>query len=366
MTTQPTPGATPVLVINAGSSTLKYQLIEVTSERVLAKGIVERIGESQSHSRHSTDGHDYTDDHRIADHAEALDVVAEAFAEYGPDLEEVGLVAVGHRVVHGGDRFGEPVVITDELIEQVEELVPLAPLHNPANVEGIRVSQKRFRGVPQVAIFDTAFHHTLPESAYTYAVPLTWRDGLSVRRYGFHGTSYSYVSRRAAAVLGREPGDVNLVILHLGSGASATAVAGGRSVDTSMGMTPLEGLVMGTRSGDIDPGIVHYLVSQGVLAGRRRLGAEPRQRHQGAVRLQRLPRGRGARRTGRRACGAGLRRDGAPAAKVHRRLHRRPRPGRRRRLHCRGRRELLAAALGGMRRPRCSGHQAGPCGQRRQ
>ncbi|HSE54431.1 MAG TPA: acetate kinase, partial [Nocardioidaceae bacterium] len=171
----------------------------------------------------------------------------------------VELVAIGHRVVHGGDRFAEPVLVDDELIDAVRDLIPLAPLHNPANLEGMQVARRHFPDLPQVAVFDTAFHQTLPEHAYTYAVPLSWREEHRVRRYGFHGTSHAFVSREAARLLGREPEDVNVIVLHLGNGCSATAVAGGRSADTSMGMTPLEGLVMGTRSGDVDPALHAHL-----------------------------------------------------------------------------------------------------------
>ncbi|NJP98974.1 acetate kinase, partial [Nonomuraea sp. FMUSA5-5] len=177
-------------------------------------------------------------------HGEGLDAMLAAFAAAGPELAPV---AVGHRVVHGGDRFAEAVLIDDAVIAAIEELAPLAPLHNPVNLTGIRLALKVFPDVPQVAVFDTAFHRTMPPEAYTYAVPREW----GVRRFGFHGTSCAYVSRRAAAFLGRDLADLNLIVLHLGNGASATAISGGRSVDTSMGMTPLEGLVMGTRSGDV-------------------------------------------------------------------------------------------------------------------
>ncbi len=179
-----------------------------------------------------------------------------AFRTAGPELDPV---AVGHRVVHGGTRFPAAVLVDEGVIAAVEELAPLAPLHNQVNVTGIRVAQEAFPGVPQVAVFDTSFQLSLPPQAYTYAVPGEWRERLGVRRFGFHGTSCAYVSRQAAAFLGRDPHEVNLIVLHLGNGASATAVEGGRSVDTSMGMTPLEGLVMGTRSGDVDPALCGYL-----------------------------------------------------------------------------------------------------------
>jgi len=248
---------------------LKYQLVDAATGDVAAKGSVERIGEGRAEAKHESYGSQHATrkkSGRIGSHGEALGWVTDAFREAGPDLATVGLLAVGHRVVHGGDRFSEPVVVTDEVLSVVEGLEPLAPLHNPANVEGIKVARERFPGVPQVAVFDTAFHHGMPAHAYTYAVPPAWREQHQVRRYGFHGTSYAYVSRRAAALLGRPPEETNLVVLHLGNGASAAAISGGRSVDTSMGLTPLEGLVMGTRSGDIDPGLFSFMVRTGMSA----------------------------------------------------------------------------------------------------
>ncbi len=254
----------PVLVINAGSSSLKYQLVDVTRGEALAKGSVERIAEPGATLHHEVDGQRHDVEQPVASHAEALDAVTEAFRRFGPDLDTVGLTAVGHRVVHGGDQFSDPVLVTDEVLSAIEALIPMAPLHNPAHVEGIRVAQQRFPDVPQVAVFDTAFHHHMPAEAHTYAVPAGWRDTYRVRRYGFHGTSFAYVSREAARFLGRPVEDLNLVVLHLGNGASAAAVAGGRSIDTSMGLTPLEGLVMGTRSGDIDPGLYSFMVRTGM------------------------------------------------------------------------------------------------------
>jgi acetate kinase len=258
--------AQPVLVVNAGSSSLKYQLVDAATETALAKGSVERIGERRSTAKHESGGDTHTVERPIASHREALAVVADAFRDRGPSFDDVGLIAVGHRVVHGGDRFSDPVVVTDEVITAIEELEPLAPLHNPANVEGIKVSRERFPDVPQVAVFDTAFHHALPAHSYTYAVPRSWREEHRVRRYGFHGTSYAYVTRRSALLLGQRVEDVDLVVLHLGNGASAAAISGGRSMDTSMGLTPLEGLVMGTRSGDIDPGLFSFMVRAGMTA----------------------------------------------------------------------------------------------------
>jgi acetate kinase len=193
------------------------------------------------------------------DHTEALDAAREALREHGPDLGGLGLVAVGHRVVHGGPRFTEPVVVDDDVVAAIRELVPLAPLHNPANLAGILSARATFPDVPQVAVFDTAFHQSLPPEAYTYAVPLDWRERHQVRRWGFHGTSHRFVSRRTAELLDASPEECNVIVLHLGNGASACAVKGGRSIDTSMGVSPLEGLVMGTRSGDVDPALGAYL-----------------------------------------------------------------------------------------------------------
>ncbi|AQZ64255.1 Acetate kinase [[Actinomadura] parvosata subsp. kistnae] len=242
-----------ILVLNTGSSSIKYELVDVRTGRRPARGLVERIGERSGRlTHHAGDGPPYEREAAFPGHGEGLDAMLEAFAAAGPELAPV---AVGHRVVHGGDRFAEAVLIDDAVIAAIEELAPLAPLHNPVNLTGIRLASKVFPGVPQVAVFDTAFHRTLPPEAYTYAVPREW----GVRRFGFHGTSCAYVSRRAAAVLGRDLADLNLIVLHLGNGASATAISGGRSVDTSMGLTPLEGLVMGTRSGDVDPGLAGYL-----------------------------------------------------------------------------------------------------------
>jgi acetate kinase len=240
MPTPQTPSSL-VLVVNSGSSSLKYQLIDPDTGQVRAKGLVERIAEAGSD---------------VADHATALHL---ALADMGDRLDAAHLLVIGHRVVHGGSRFSGPTLIDDTVRSAIAELAPLAPLHNPANLQGIEATTELFPGVAQVAVFDTAFHQTIPPAAYTYAVPREWREDLRVRRYGFHGTSHSYVSRRAAALLGQEPADTALVVLHLGNGCSATAVLGGRSVDTSMGLTPLEGLVMGTRSGDVDPSLHAYL-----------------------------------------------------------------------------------------------------------
>ncbi|MFI0453792.1 acetate/propionate family kinase [Actinomadura sp. 6N118] len=237
-----------VLVLNCGSSSIKYQLLDGTN--TLASGLLERIGEETGTLTHNS----YENEDHYPDHETGLRAILKAFEDHGPSLTDV--VAIGHRVVHGGDRFSDPVLIDDAVEKAIDELTPLAPLHNPANLEGIRVARGAFPQLPHVAVFDTAFHQTLPPHAYTYAVPRSWAD-MGVRRYGFHGTSCAYVYRRAAALLEKPFPDI--IVLHLGNGASATAVSEGRSVDTSMGLTPLEGLVMGSRSGDVDPALPAYL-----------------------------------------------------------------------------------------------------------
>ena len=249
----------PVLVINSGSSSIKYQLVDAESQKASVTGLIERVGQSESALTHRDADGGHTWKERIVDHGEGLEAMVAAFERHGKPLSEAGLIAVAHRVVHGGERFVQPVVIDDEVEAAVSELASLAPLHNPANLEGIRVARKLFPNLPQVAVFDTAFHATIPERAHRYAVPESWRTEHGVRRYGFHGTSHAYVSRRAAEMLGKSPKEVNVIVAHLGNGASITAVERGRSIDTSMGLTPLEGLVMGTRSGDIDPAIIFHL-----------------------------------------------------------------------------------------------------------
>ncbi|MFB6951965.1 acetate kinase [Streptomyces niveus] len=254
--------ATRVLVLNSGSSSVKYQLLDMRDGARLAAGLVERIGESASRLVHTPSGDEARGRERtepIADHDEALKAVADELARDGVGLDSPELAAIGHRVVHGGPEFSAPTVIDDAVLAEIERLVPLAPLHNPANITGIRTARALRPDLPQVAVFDTAFHTTMPESAARYAIDVATADAHRIRRYGFHGTSHAYVSRRAAGLLGRAPEELNLIVLHLGNGASASAVAGGRCVDTSMGLTPLEGLVMGTRSGDIDPAVVFHL-----------------------------------------------------------------------------------------------------------
>ncbi|MEV3935906.1 acetate kinase [Glycomyces sp. NPDC049804] len=249
----------PVLVINSGSSSIKYQLVDGETLEASTSGVIERIGQAESVLTHKHDGEKHRSTAHLADHAAGLEAVVAAFEAHGTPLSRAGLIAVAHRVVHGGERFVQPVVVDDEVEQAIEDLAVLAPLHNPANLEGIRVARKLFPKLPQVAVFDTAFHATVPERAHLYAVPGAWREEHGVRRYGFHGTSHAYVSRKAAELLGKSPKEVNVIVAHLGNGASVTAVERGRSIDTSMGLTPLEGLVMGTRSGDIDPAIVFHM-----------------------------------------------------------------------------------------------------------
>ena len=231
-----------VLVINSGSSSLKYAVVKPASGEFLADGIIEQIGSAQ-----------------VPDHDAALRAAFDELAGQGLHLDTLGLVAVGHRVVHGGKAFYCPTLIDSELIGKLEELSPLAPLHNPPAILGIEVARKLLPDLPHVAVFDTAFFHNLPAAAATYAIDREVAERWDIRRYGFHGTSHEYVSRQAAAFLDRPYESLNQIVLHLGNGASASAIAGGRPVDTSMGMTPMEGLVMGTRSGDIDPGIILFL-----------------------------------------------------------------------------------------------------------
>jgi acetate kinase len=250
-----------VLVVNSGSSSIKYRLHDLAADATVADGIVARIGERGAYLE-STRGAATRRDLEASTHAEAFEAIVSTLTGPGTgpvaDLAEIG--AVGHRVVHGGERFSESVLVTDEVVAAIEACVPLAPLHNPPNLMGIREASRLFPGTPQVAVFDTAFHATIPARAHRYALPAVYHDEHGVRRYGFHGISYRYVAGRAAALIGRDATELRLVVCHLGNGASMTAIVGGRSVDTSMGMTPLEGLVMGTRSGDLDPGIVLFLL----------------------------------------------------------------------------------------------------------
>ena len=233
----------PVLVLNAGSSSLKYQLVVPETGEVQAKGLVERIGEAGS---------------PVADHHQAMQAMAAELRTAGIDLASAGLRAVGHRVVHGGPDFSDPVILDDAAVAEIRDLIPLAPLHNPGAVEGIEAARAQF-DIPHVAVFDTAFFATLPAAAATYAIPRDLAITHRIRRYGFHGTSHRFVSQAAAELVGRNLGDINQIVLHLGNGCSASAVRGGMAVEASMGLTPLQGLVMGTRSGDVDPGLHTFL-----------------------------------------------------------------------------------------------------------
>ena len=250
-----------VLVINCGSSSLKFQLINSESEQVLAKGLCERIGIDGSLTYQPEGGEKVKSDKAMPTHTEAIQFVIDALTDENTgvvkSLSEIG--AVGHRVVHGGEKFASSVVITDEVKAAIEEFNDLAPLHNPANLIGINACEKLMPGTPMVAVFDTAFHQTMPEKAYMYGLPYEYYDKYKVRRYGFHGTSHSFVSKRAAELAGKPYDQVKTIVCHLGNGASICAVENGKSVDTSMGLTPLEGLVMGTRSGDIDPAILEFI-----------------------------------------------------------------------------------------------------------
>ncbi len=256
-----------VLVINAGSSSLKYQLLDTDTQEVLAKGLCERIGiDGKFTYKPQLPGKEKLDaiDVAMPTHSEAIQAVLDALVD--PKNGVIGSMkeidAVGHRVVHGGEAFNQSVLITDEVMAAVEECIPLAPLHNPANITGIKACQACMPGVPMVAVFDTAFHQTMPPVAYTYALPYEYYEKDKVRRYGFHGTSHKYVSQRAADMLGKKPEQLKLISCHLGNGSSVTAIDGGKSVDTSMGFTPLAGLPMGTRSGDLDAGILEYLMGR--------------------------------------------------------------------------------------------------------
>ena len=254
-----------ILVINAGSSSLKYQLMDPDTQVVLAKGLCERIGIDGRLTHKVPATHDkYEFEIPMPTHAEAIQAVIDALLspEHGVIKSMNEIDAVGHRVVHGGESFASSVKIDDSVMAAIEECIPLAPLHNPANITGIKACQKVMPGVPMVAVFDTAFHQTMPEKAFIYALPYEYYEKDKVRRYGFHGTSHMYVSRRAAAMLGKPIEDLKIITCHLGNGSSVTAVDGGKSVDTSMGFTPLAGLPMGTRAGDLDAGIIEYLMEK--------------------------------------------------------------------------------------------------------
>lgn len=254
-----------ILVINCGSSSLKYQLINSDSEQVLAKGLCERIGIDGSAITHQkAGGEKQTTSAPMADHTQAVKLVIEKLTDSAvgavKSLDEID--AVGHRIVHGGEKFADSVLLTEEVMKAIEECNDLAPLHNPANLIGINSCREIMPGVPMVGVFDTAFHQTMPKKAYLYGLPYEYYEKYKVRRYGFHGTSHDFVSERAAQILGKKREDLKIIVCHLGNGASVSAVMNGKSVDTSMGLTPLEGLIMGTRSGDMDPAIISFLMEK--------------------------------------------------------------------------------------------------------
>jgi acetate kinase len=256
-----------VAVINCGSSSIKYEVFELPDLVMLATGLIENIGESEGRLRQRMRKANGTFDEqvyprRLADHRDGFDFMAHVNREHRIIRDESELFGIGHRVVHGGESFREPILIDDEVTAAIRRLIPLAPLHNPSNLLGIEIARDTFPGVPQVAVFDTAFHQTLPPKAFHYATPHHWYSEHQVRRYGFHGTSHHYVSKEAVRYLGKSPESTNLITLHLGNGASATAVHRGLSIDTSMGLTPLEGLIMGTRSGDIDPALHFFMMRE--------------------------------------------------------------------------------------------------------
>lgn len=251
-----------ILVINCGSSSLKFQLINSESEEVIAKGLCERIGIEGSCLVYTPQGGEkQKTESPMADHTAAIKMVLDALTDEKTgvvkDLAEIG--AVGHRIVHGGENFSQATIIDDEVIKAIEDCNDLAPLHNPANLIGIQACRALMPNTPMVCVFDTAFHQTMPEKAYLYGIPYEYYEKYKIRRYGFHGTSHSYVSKRAAQILGAKYEDLKLIVCHLGNGASVSAVKNGECVDTSMGLTPLEGLIMGTRSGDLDPAIIEFL-----------------------------------------------------------------------------------------------------------
>jgi acetate kinase len=251
-----------VMAVNAGSSSLKFQLLHMPEEEVVVSGVVERIGLDEPAIKLKYNGDSFKDTLEIQNHKDAVKILLKLLVDKGfvSSIDEIE--GVGHRVVHGGEKFTDSVVITQEVIETIEAVSDLAPLHNPANLTGIRAFQEALPNVKGVAVFDTAFHQTMPKDAYLYGVPYDWYEKYGVRKYGFHGTSHKYVSEEVAKLLGKPLKDVNSIILHIGNGASICAVKGGKSVDTSMGFTPLAGILMGTRSGDIDPAIVEFIVNK--------------------------------------------------------------------------------------------------------
>jgi acetate kinase len=257
--------ATKVLVINCGSSSIKYRLFDMADEKELASGLVERIGQPPAAVKHKTGSWKYEGNEDIHDAETGIRRIVKLLADpHDPVLQDADeLLGVGHRVLHGGEAFQDPTLVDDDVLKKIEEMIPLGPLHNPANLAGIRAAQHAFAAIPQVSVFDTGFFQTLPPQAYIYAVPYEWYEKYRIRRYGFHGTSHRYVSARAAQILSKP--QANLITLHLGNGCSMACIKNGKAIDTTMGLTPLEGLVMGSRSGDIDPAIVFHLAERGVL-----------------------------------------------------------------------------------------------------
>ncbi|UCZ69967.1 acetate kinase [Bacillus pumilus] len=251
-----------IIAINAGSSSLKFQLFDMPEETVLTKGLVERIGMDNSIFTISVDGEKKTEITDIPDHAVAVKMLLEKLIEFNiiKDFNEID--GVGHRVVHGGEKFSDSVLLTDEVINDIDQLSELAPLHNPANVVGIKAFKQILPDVPAIAVFDTAFHQTMPEQSYLYSLPYDYYKNFGIRKYGFHGTSHKFVTERAAELLGRPLEELRLISCHLGNGASIAAVEGGRSIDTSMGFTPLAGVAMGTRSGNIDPALIPFIMEK--------------------------------------------------------------------------------------------------------
>ncbi len=248
-----------VLVLNSGSSSIKFKLFDIEKEVLLLSGMIEQIGEKSSHIKIEFDGKKLEERESVPNHKAGLEIVDKMLIKSGLIKDFGDLSGIGHRVVHGGEKFSEPIIVDEKTIIEMEKLIPLAPLHNPANIEGIKSSMEHAPNVAQIAVFDTAFHSSLPKHSYMYALPYEIYEENGVRRYGFHGTSHHYVSKEAAKFLGIDYDKFNAITLHLGNGASMCAIQNGKSVDTTMGLTPLEGLIMGTRSGDLDPAILFYL-----------------------------------------------------------------------------------------------------------
>lgn len=251
-----------ILAINAGSSSLKFQLIRMPEEKTVTKGVVERIGMKDSIFTILVEGEKLTEVKDIKDHEEAVDIMLAKFKEHNIIQDIYEIQGTGHRVVHGGETFPSSAVVTDEVEEQIEALSELAPLHNPANLMGIRAFRKLLPEIPHVAVFDTSFHQTMPEQAYLYSLPYRYYEDYGIRKYGFHGTSHKYVSRRAAEILDKPIEDLRIISCHIGNGASVAAIDGGESIDTSMGFTPLAGVTMGTRSGNLDPALIPYIMEK--------------------------------------------------------------------------------------------------------